>query len=307
MVESRRAVSPKVEEAVLRTVAYGDIFDAPLRPAEVHRYLERVPANRAEVEGAIDRLVPDRLARVDGFVCLAGREPLAAVRRRRESVAAGLWPAALRCGRAVARLPWVRMVALTGALAMDNVDDGADVDLLIVTVPGRVWLCRTFVIQLVRIFRLRGIELCPNWLISEERLELADRDLHSARELTQMVPLAGPEVYRRMRVINRWTESVLPNAIGSPRGGSCADTGGSLFGRLGEAALGARLGTRLESLVARRKIREIRRLGGDSPEVVLDGHQCKGHVDGHGRRIADAYARRLQSLSLAGPHVSGYP
>ena len=48
----------------------------------------------------------------------------------------------------------------------------------------------------------------------------------------------------------------------------------------------------------RRKIREIRRLAGHNAEVVLDRHQCKGHVDGHGRRIAEAYRERLRSLSL---------
>ena len=123
-------------------------------------------------------------------MCLAGREPLAEVRRRREVAArtvAGS-PAVRRGGR---RLPWVRMVAVTGALAMDNVDEGADIDLLIVTEPGRVWLCRFFIIQQVRLFRLRGIEMCPNWMLSAERSRSRRRDLHSARELTQMVPLVG--------------------------------------------------------------------------------------------------------------------
>ena len=298
-MNSNRPVETRlIEEAVLRAVAYGDIFDSPLRPAEIRRYLERVPASQIEVERAIEALDPHRLVRVDGYVCLAGREPLVAVRRDREVAAARLWPGARRCGRAVARLPWVRMVALTGALAVDNVDDGADVDLLIVAEPGRVWLCRFFIVQQVRLFRLRGVEMCPNWVLSTERLELEARDLHSARELTQMVPLAGMEVYQRMRELNRWADTLLPNAAGPPRDGPCVDTGGSLISRVGEAMLGARLGSRLESWMAGLKIREIRGHAGHSPEVVLDRHQCKGHVDGHGRRIADAYALRLRSLSL---------
>lgn len=289
----------QLEEAVIRTVAYGDVFDAPLRPGEIHRYLEKIPTSPAAVERALEALVPNRLARVDGCVCLPGRESLAELRRSREDVAARLWPEAQRCGRAVARLPWVRMVGLTGALAMDNVDEDGDVDLLIVTEPCRVWLCRFFVIQMVRRFRLRGVEMCPNWLLSTERLRLEARDLHSARELTQMVPLAGPEIYHRMRELNRWTENVLPNASGPPRDERCGATGGGLFGRTCETVLGSRLGDRLESSMARRKIREIRGLGANNPEVVLDRHQCKGHVDSHGRRIAEAYAQRLRSLSMA--------
>jgi hypothetical protein len=191
------------------------------------------------------------------------------------------------------------MVSLTGALAMDNVDKGSDVDLLIVTEPGRVWLCRFFVIQLVRYFRLQGVELCPNWLLSTQRLELADRGFHSARELTQMVPLAGPDIYNRMRQLNGWTDAVLPNSAGPPRDLPCSRTDQSAFGKAGEVVLGSRMGTAFESWMARRKIREIRRVGCDSPELVLDRHQCKGHVDAHGQRIATLYSARLRSLSLA--------
>lgn len=299
MKETGRNNFPGIEEAVLRTVAYGDVFDSPMRLPEIHRYLERASADRREVERAVEALVPDRLSRVDDMVCIAGRERLAGVRRERETAAKELWPAALSCGKSVARVPWVRMVSLTGALAMDNVEQASDVDLLIVTEPGRVWLCRFFVIQLVRMFRLRGVEMCPNWLLSSERMELEARDLHTARELTQMVPLAGPDVYRRMRRLNQWTDAVLPNSAGPPREVSSSETGGSVFRRTTEVVFGSRLGTGLESWMARRKIREIRRQGGDNPEVVLDRHQCKGHVDGHGRRIVEAYASRLRSLSLA--------
>jgi hypothetical protein len=299
-VENPRNIEPtSLEEAVLRTVAYGDVFDAPLTPQEIHRYVERVPARRWQIDRAVERLSGAPLATVDGLVCLAGRESLVDLRRRREAVAAMLWPKAEQCARSVARLPWVRMVALTGALAMDNVDEGADVDLLIVTEPGRVWLCRFFVIQTVRIFRLRGVELCPNWLLSTERLELERKDFHSARELMQMVPLAGLEVYRRMREVNRWADDVLPNASGPPREVPCLTTGGSWLARWGEPAMRGRLGTTAEGWMARRKIREIRSIARDSSEVVLDRHQCKGHVDAHGQRIADAYTKRLESLSIA--------
>jgi hypothetical protein len=190
------------------------------------------------------------------------------------------------------------MVALTGALAMDNVEEGSDIDLLIVTESGRVWLSRLLVVQQVRAFRVRGIQMCPNWVVSTDRLELRARDLHTARELTQMVPLAGLQEYRRMRELNRWTEVVLPNAVGPPRDEVCRTSGGSLIGRLGRTVLDNRIGDGFESWVADRKIREIRGLAGDHSEVVLDRHQCKGHLGGHGRQIAEVYLERLRSLSL---------
>jgi hypothetical protein len=190
------------------------------------------------------------------------------------------------------------MVAVTGALAMDNVDEGADLDYLIVTEPGRVWLCRFLIVQLVRLHRRRGVVICPNWILSEEAIRLERRDLFSARELAQMVPVVGPDVYRRMIEANGWIRELLPNAVGPPHEGHPLAAAGSPVARFGEAVLRWSPFDPLERWVERRKTREIRRLDPDSPEVVLDHRQCKGHVDGHGRRISEAYGERLRSLSL---------
>lgn len=289
---------PSLSRAILRTVAYGDLFDFPMTLPEVHRYLEATPADVEEVRRTAEEMTPDRLERVGSYIMLPGRTQLAEVRARRAEVAARLWPEALRCASSLARLPFVRMVAVTGALAMDNVDGGADLDYLIVTERRRVWLCRAVIIQLVRFHKLRGVVICPNWILSEEAIELERRDLFSARELKQMVPLVGPAVYRRMIEANDWIRELLPNAVGPPRIGQPLATGSSPIARLGEAVLRSHLGDPLEQWVQRRKTREIRQLSPGNPEVVLDHRQCKGHVDGHGRRITEAYRERLRSLSL---------
>jgi hypothetical protein len=288
----------RLKEAVLRCVAYGDVFDHPLSAREIHRYLEAVPASLDEVEATAEELLPNRLGWSGDHYAMPGREHLSEIRRRREAVASELWPHALRCGRAIARVPFVRMVALTGALAMDNVDDGADLDYLIVTEPGRVWLARAMIIQLVRINRLRGVTICPNWILSEDTLGLERRDLFAARELLQMVPISGFDVYRRMIEANPWTFEILPNAAGRPRQAAADGNSQSLLGRAGERLLGAGIGNALELWERRRKTREIRRISPDNPEVVLDHRQCKGHVDRHGQRIARAYEERLRALSL---------
>jgi len=265
---------------------------------EVHRYLEATLADVEEVRRTVAGMTPDRLLQVGPFVTLPGRSQLAEVRRRRAEVAADLWPKALRGGHSLGRLPFVRMVAVTGALAMDNVDHGADADYLIVTEPGRVWLCRAVIIQMVRLHKLRGVVICPNWILSEEAIQLERRDLFSARELTQMVPVAGLAVYRRMMEANSWIRDLLPNVDGPPRTEHSVIACGSQIGRLGEAVLRSRVSDPLERWEQRRKTHEIRQLSPDNPEVVLDRHQCKGHVNGHGRRISEAYGERLRSLSL---------
>jgi hypothetical protein len=287
-----------LSHAILRTVAYGDLFDFPMTAAEILRYLEAIPASADEVRHAAERMSPGQLQHAGRYFVLPGRAQLAEIRDRRAVVATRLWPDAERCAYSLGRLPFVRMVAVTGALAMDNVDDGADLDFLIVTEPARVWLCRTVIIQLVRLYKLRGVVICPNWILSREAIRLERRDLFSARELAQMVPLVGPEVYRQMIEANDWMRELLPNAVGPPRTNQPVTVGASPVTRLGEVVLRSAVGDPLERWVQRRKTREIGRLSPGNPEVVLDHRQCKGHVDGHGRRIAEAYRERLRSLSL---------
>lgn len=282
--------------AVLRTVAYGDVFDAPLRMAELQRYVE-LPAAAGDVRRAVAGLAPGRLAVEEDLVALAGREALFGLRRRRQAVARRLWPPAVRWGRRIGRGPWVRMVAVTGALAMDNVDDGADVDYLILVEPGRVWLARWWIVQQVRLARLADrVVLCPNWVLASDALELDHRDVFAARELTQMVPVSGAGLYRSMRRANGWATALLPNADGPPRPPAGDGRRAGRGARLAERLLGGRSGSRLEAWERRRKTREIAAGGAFNPEVTLDERQCKGHVDGHGRRTAAEWRARLAAL-----------
>ncbi|MDI3339982.1 MAG: hypothetical protein QJR03_05555 [Sphaerobacter sp.] len=289
--------------AVVRALAYGDVFDYPLTAAEVHRYLVGVAASPA----AVQALLSDPAARPapitfhDGYYLLRGREATVATRRQRAARAARLWPRAVRYGRAIARLPFVRMVAVTGELAIDSVDQGGDLDYLIVTAPGRLWLCRALVIGIVRLARACGDVVCPNYLLSERALALTDRNLYTAHELTQMVPLSGLAVYERMRRLNGWTARFLPNAAGPPSlmTPDLADDGG--LRALTELPLRTPVGERLERWERERKIRRLSQASGPGAEAEFTADWCKGHIDGHGRRTLAAYAARLRALGVFDP------
>ncbi len=288
-----------VELAILRTVVYADVFDYGLNAAQIHRYLIGCRATPLEVRTALESSawLADRLTTVGGFYGLAGRGPLAA---RRIDLARGAephWRHARRWAARIGALPFVRMVAVTGALAMDNAPPRDDVDLLIVTEPGRVWLGRALVIGLVYLARLSGVGLCPNYVLSRTALEQVQTDLYTAHDLAQMVPLAGQAVYTAMRRANRWTDAYLPQAHAAPRDEADLAPRGlaRALQRLGEWLLGGSIGDGLENWERGRKQRKFaRQVLAAGPAALLDADHVKGHFVDHRQAVLRAYAERLR-------------
>ncbi|MBN1921805.1 MAG: hypothetical protein JW892_11205 [Anaerolineae bacterium] len=285
-----------LEEAILYTLAYADVFSYPLRLDELQRYLVGFRASVAEVDAAA-RATPG-IVEKDGYYLLHARGSIVALRMMREQVAAAMWPRALAYGKAIARLPFVRMVALTGALPVRNVNAGDDFDYLIVTAPGHVWLSRLLIIQLVvKPSARRGDEVCPNYILAENALTLAQHDLFHAHELAQMIPLYGLPVYERLRQANTWTEAFLPNAENLPVKTSHTPQPGRLWRTVLEPALSVAAGTWLE----RREIARLQRKllpQGEHAEVQLSLECCKGHVGAHEHSTFEAFAARLIARGL---------
>lgn len=291
-----------LNQAVLHTVVYADVFDYPLTASEIQRYLTGQAASIETVSAALQEAgsMPGllNLNRAGEYYFLPGRDQIVATRRRREQAACGLWPQALRYGRMLARLPFVRMLAVTGSLAMNNAEAGADLDYLVVTRPGRLWLCRALILALGRVAALQGIRLCPNYLLSECSLEFPQQTLYAAHELTQMVPLSGLEVYNRIRAVNPWVRRFLPNADGAPPLHTPEPDSVSRTQSMLEASLLTAPGAWLETWEMDRKIRKLRRENKNNPEASFSADVCKGHFNRHSRHTEHVLHERLARLSL---------
>ncbi len=293
-------MNAQLDNAILATVAYGDVFDFPLTAEEIHRFLIGRRASLARVVQSLNEspTLAAALSCTGPYICLAGREGTGAVRARRRAVAARAWPRALRYGRAIARLPYVRMVAVTGSLAMDNTDEAADLDFLIVTRPGRLWLARACVILLVRRAARASDRICPNYFLSERALALEEQNLFTAHELAQMVTLHGAGVYAAMWRANPWVARFLPNAAGHLAAGTITEERPSWTKGAAEALLSAPPGSWAEGWEMRRKLARFGERAAWHPEACFDADRCKGHFDDHGGRILRAYAERLRALEL---------
>ena len=280
-----------LERAILETLAYSDIFEYPLSLNELHRYLP-MRAETDQVFGALHSL-DGLLGEQDGFYFLAGREKIVGIRMQREVHSQKLMLHALKYGRMLGALPFIRMVALTGSLAVMNSARDSDFDYMLVAAPNRVWTARAFALLLNRVTRLFGDTLCPNLIVSENALTWSTHDLYSARELCQMIPITGVDVYRKLMRANKWTNDFLPNA--GKKTSEVFKT--SEVWKLSELPLRGRLGDRIEHWEMNRKIARFSMQTGFGEETVFNADVCQGNFDHHKKWTQEMFENKLSALA----------
>lgn len=298
-----------LEAAILRTVLYADVFDFALYVEEIHHFLMSPQAvSLADVYTAFAESprLRDTLLMRNGRVVLMGREALFSLRDEREALATQLWPKIALAGRWLACVPFVQMVAVTGALAMDNPAHATDdFDYFIVTQPGRVWLARLIIIGVVRLSRVWGWTICPNFVLASDSLSQNRRDVYIAHEIAQAVPVVvSDDLYTAFRQANAWTFDYLPNAEQPfPRRNiSHVRRVGWGIKSIGEWLLGGRLGNRLEIWERQRKLKRFAAQARQRDSAAqIDPSQVKGHFHDHGARVIAEYQARLKIFGLEEP------
>lgn len=280
-----------LERAILEALTYSDIFEFPLRLDELRRYLP-IRAEVDELSVALESL-NDRVGKRDGFYFLEGRNEIVEIRKGREARSQKLLPYAIRYGRILGSLPFIRMVALTGSLAVMNVSKNADFDYMLVAERGRVWTARAFALLLNRIAKLFGHTLCPNLIVSENALEWSLHDLYSARELCQMIPIVGMDVYQKVMKANQWAQDFLPNVQTS----EVLETSEVSLQKLFELPLRSKLGDIFERWEMNRKIARFSKQDGFGEETIFTAEVCQGNFHHHRKWAREIFQEKLDTLN----------
>lgn len=224
-----------LSQSIFSTLAYHSIFDYPLTLDEIHRYLiSDSVVSLAALKQEIDSLLKTgKISSGDGLFFPSSLftipDSLIALRFRRQKISAEKMIIAKRASKIISIIPWVKMIAVTGALAMENADKNDDIDLMVVTSRNRLWIVRPLVSLIVSLFFKRRKpskfsnhsnhfsyknHICLNLWLDESTLEIPSnqRNLYNVHELAQMKPVFNRGgTYERMMRENRWGRKYLAN------------------------------------------------------------------------------------------------
>jgi len=190
-----------IKLAVLRTIAYASIFNYHLSFEELYRYLiSSEPVSKTKLKPYFT----------------AKPQPVNRFSQLK-------WPVARRAAKILSFIPSIRLVAVTGALAMNNADKNEDIDLMIITAPNRLWLTRLLVLILLFPHLRRGQKinnrLCLNLWLDETSLNLKTQNLFVAHEICQLKPLYNRDAaYQKFIAANLWYKQFLSNWTPVPTG-----------------------------------------------------------------------------------------
>src|SRR5688572_27605672 len=119
-----------MEKAILKTLIYADLFEYPLKVYEVHKWLIGKKSNLKQVEKALIRLKEKRkIKSKKDYFFLLGRESLLKKRQIREKHSQRYLVKAKICVWFLRLLPNLKLVGISGGLALKNAEKGDDIDL----------------------------------------------------------------------------------------------------------------------------------------------------------------------------------
>jgi predicted nucleotidyltransferase len=211
-------------EKEILSLIYHDIFDYPLTPLELIKWT-------AGESFKLKNIKDVKIGTQNGFLFINGKEGATLKRIMRKRISERKIAQARKAAKILSILPTIRMIGISGSLAMNNASEESDIDFLIITKKDTLWTTRLLSVALLKIFGVprrkygeknEKDKLCLNMWLDENDLvwDKKDRNAFTAHEISQIIPLVNKnEIYENFLSKNNWINNYWPNATGVKMGG----------------------------------------------------------------------------------------
>jgi len=215
-----------LSKKIITTLAYYDILDYPMTSFEIWKYLLRDNGREKEELKIIDIIkeleneeLKKKIEEYRGYYFLKGRKNLVEQRIERNKIAEKKFKRIKKVVWILRFVPFVRMIAITGRLAMKNTDKSSDLDLLVALKYGHIFTGRTLVTLVTHLLGVRRYgrkisnRVCLNFFITDKSLKINLKDLFSSSEYYFIRPLYGYKTFKRFQEANKWVGDFRENYI----------------------------------------------------------------------------------------------
>jgi hypothetical protein len=211
-IEFENFLTP-LQQAILRTLLYYDIFKYPLNADEIHLFLGSKIVDRSSFNAALSALKDcGAIYEFENFLSVNPDSSLVDRRKKGNKLAEKFLGMARKKATLISKFPFVRGVMASGSLSKGYVDERSDIDFFIVTVPNRLWIARTLLVLYKRVFLLNSHKyFCVNYFVDETHLGIEEKNLFTATELATVLPLYGSKQYYDLHDANYWLKNFFPN------------------------------------------------------------------------------------------------
>ncbi len=215
--------SSSLELKILEALVYFDIFSYPLTRLEIWQNL-KIRAAYSEVCEALEKSewLRKRIVSQDGVWYLKKKtgNPVQE-RENRYRVSAVKLKKALRFARVIGFLPWIEAVYACNSLGFFHAKPESDIDLFIVTRPGRIWTSRFFAVLIAELIGFRPKDnrakdgLCLSFFVTSQTrmrtVALGDNDTHYFYWMTKFLPLSVyAHAHERFWDVNQSVYALFP-------------------------------------------------------------------------------------------------
>lgn len=208
-----------IESRILTAILYADIFHYPLTVRELTHWVlsDRIIPPRV-IQRHVKTLVKKKkIGYTPPFLYVSGHKKTLQFRIDRLAASTGKWQRIRTIVKLLTYIPTIRMVGVTGGLAVNNADNQDDIDLLIVSHDTTLWMTRFMTTALIELFSKRrhpaditvANAICLNMFLTEGTLQIPKKEQgwYTAHEVLQMVPLwERNHMYTKYLQANRWVQ-----------------------------------------------------------------------------------------------------
>ena len=205
----------QIQQAVIKTIFYSDIFDYPLTQNELWKYafthkkftLKEMQQTLKSLSSTIDYK--------HKYYFLIGRESIVTQRLAKQSINEKKIQRAKLIASILSKIPTILFIGISGSVAMKNAEKEDDIDLFFITSANTVWISRLLVTLLLLLFRVKrgkhaiavADAFCANMFVGKDALSYPTKkqNIYIAHEIMQLVPLFSVgNIYQTFIYENRW-------------------------------------------------------------------------------------------------------